>query len=150
MGCVRETPQIKNRSQHGMCKRNSPQKSKACMGWVRETRMCWTHLQMFSVSTVLGQGEKAFDVEKSWGAGAKLTESRPPPHWTGRGQLNEGIMFGELRCAFHHFPPPPPPFFFFFFRSVHDWMGMDEWVNVSECLQNANLVRRLWTVEKDV
>ena len=92
-------------------------------------RMCWTHLQMFSVSTVLG--EKASDVEKSWGAGAELAESRPPPHWTGRGQLNEGIMFGELRCAFHHFSSP---FLFFLLllllRSVHDWMGMDEWVNV--------------------
>ena len=29
-------------------------------------RMCWTHLQMFSVSTVLG--EKTSDVEKSWWA----------------------------------------------------------------------------------
>ena len=32
--------------------------------------MCWTHLQMFSVSTVLG--EKVSDVEQSWGASAKL------------------------------------------------------------------------------
>ena len=88
-------------------------------------RMCWTHLQMFSVSTVLG--EKASDVEKSWGAGAKLAESHPPPQWTGRGQLNEGIMFDELRCVFHHFFLF---FFFFFLRSVHGWMGMDEWVNV--------------------
>ena len=55
--------------------------------------MCWTHLQMFSVSTVLG--DKASDVEQSWGAGAKLPDRRPPPHWTGRGQLNEGDMFGE-------------------------------------------------------
>ena len=37
MGCVRETPQIKNRSQHGMCKRNSAQINKANMGCVRET-----------------------------------------------------------------------------------------------------------------
>ena len=55
--------------------------------------MCWTHLQMFSVSTVLG--DKTSDVEQSWGAGAKLPDRRPPPHWTGRGQLNEGDMFGE-------------------------------------------------------
>ena len=89
-------------------------------------RMRWTHLQMFSVSTVLG--EKASDVEKSWGAGAKLAESRPPPHWRGRGQLNEGIMFGELRCVFHHFCFCF--FFFFFLSSVHGWMGMDVWVNV--------------------
>ena len=32
--------------------------------------MCWTHLQMFSVSTVLG--DKASDVEQSWGPSAKL------------------------------------------------------------------------------
>ena len=31
MGCVRETPQIKKRSQHGMCKRNSPHKNKVSM-----------------------------------------------------------------------------------------------------------------------
>ena len=37
MGCVRETTQIKKRSQHGMCKRNSPHKNKVSMGCVRET-----------------------------------------------------------------------------------------------------------------
>ncbi len=37
MGCVRETPQIKKRSQHGMCKRNCPHKNKVSMGCVRET-----------------------------------------------------------------------------------------------------------------
>ena len=37
MGCVRETPQIKKRSHHGMCKRNSPHKNKVSMGCVRET-----------------------------------------------------------------------------------------------------------------
>ena len=37
MGCVRETPQIKKRSQHGMCKTNSPHKNKVSMGCVRET-----------------------------------------------------------------------------------------------------------------
>ena len=42
-------------------------------------------------------GEKAFEVKQSWGASAKLLEIRPPPRWTGRGQLNEGVMFGELR-----------------------------------------------------
>ena len=56
--------------------------------------MSWTHLQMLSVSTVLG--EKVSDVEQSWGAGAKLPDRRPPAHWTGRGPVNEGIMFGEL------------------------------------------------------
>ena len=37
MGCLRETPMIKKRSQHGMCKRNSPHKNKVSMGCVRET-----------------------------------------------------------------------------------------------------------------
>ncbi len=38
---------------------------------------------------------------------AKLPGGRQLPLWTGRGQLNETVMFGELS------------FFFFFFRSVH-------------------------------
>ena len=50
---------------------------------------------MFSVSTVLG--EKASDVEQSYGEGAKLAGRRTPPHWTGRGQINEGDVFGQLR-----------------------------------------------------
>ena len=50
---------------------------------------------MFCVSTVLG--EKASDVGQSRGAGAELPDRSPPPHWTGRGQGKEGIMFGELR-----------------------------------------------------
>ena len=50
---------------------------------------------MFSVSTVIG--EKASEVEQSRGASAKLPGRRPPPHWTGRGLLNEFVMFGELR-----------------------------------------------------
>ena len=53
---------------------------------------------MFTVSTVLG--EKASDVEQSKGAGAKLPDRRPPAHWTGRGPVNEGIMFGELSLLF--------------------------------------------------
>ena len=85
---------------------------------------------MFSVSTVLG--EKASDVEKSWGAGAKLAESRPPLHWIGRGQLNEGIMFGELRCFFRDFIL----FFSFLFCFGGVWMAgwewMCEWMS-SEC-----------------
>ena len=55
--------------------------------------MWWTHLEMFSVSTVLG--EKACDVVQSRGASAELRDRRPTPYWTG--QLNEGVMFGELR-----------------------------------------------------
>ena len=38
MGCVRETPRIRKRSQHGMCKRNSPRKNKTRMGYVRKKR----------------------------------------------------------------------------------------------------------------
>ena len=37
MGCVRETPQIKKRSQHGIWKRNCAHKNKVSMGCVRET-----------------------------------------------------------------------------------------------------------------
>ena len=69
---------------------------------------------MFSVSTVLG--EKASEVEQSWGAGAKLSGRRPPAHWTGIGALNEGIMFGQLSmllfCSF-----------LISLRSVHGFMG---------------------------
>ena len=71
---------------------------------------------MFSVSTVLG--EKASEVEQSWGAGAKLSGRRPPVHWTGIGTVNEGIVFGELRmllfCSF-----------LISLRSVHGFMGVD-------------------------
>ena len=42
MGCVREAPQIEKKKkekkrQHGMCKRNSPQKNKVSTVCVRET-----------------------------------------------------------------------------------------------------------------
>ena len=70
---------------------------------------------MFSVSTVLG--EKASDVEQSCRESAKLSGRRPPPLWTGRGQLKEGILFGELSYFFI--------FSSFFLRSVRGWMGMD-------------------------
>ena len=56
---------------------------------------------MFSVSTVLG--EKTSDVEQSWGASAELPGRRAPLRWTGREQLNEGIMFGELKVLFFVF-----------------------------------------------
>ena len=76
-------------------------------------------------------------MDHSWGASAKLPGRRPPPHWTGRGQAKEGVMFGELRILL-----------FGCFRSTHGWMGMDVWANVR--LYNAILVRRSWSVEKDV
>ena len=41
---------------------------------------CRRHLQMFSVSTVLG--EKVSDVVHSRGASAELPDRRPTPHWT--------------------------------------------------------------------
>ena len=59
--------------------------------------ICWTHLQIFSVSTVLA--EKTSDVHQSWRASAKLSGRRLPPHWTGRGQLIAGVMFGELSVS---------------------------------------------------
>ena len=90
--------------------------------------MCWTHLQMSSVSTVLGK--KASDVDRSWAAGANLFESRPPPHWTGRGQLNEGIMFGELSFCF-----------VFWGMCVAGWKWMCEWMS-SECLSCAQTLDR--------
>ena len=96
--------------------------------------MCWTHLQMFSVSTVLG--EKASVVEQCRGASAKLPGCRPPPHWTGRAQVKERIMFSNLRILL-----------FVCFRSTHGWMGMDVWVNV---FTMPFLWSRLWTVDKDV
>ena len=83
--------------------------------------MCWTHLQMFSVSTVLG--EKASVVEQSWGASAKLPGLGPAPHWTGRAQVKERIMFSKLRILL-----------FVCFRSTHGWMRKDVWVNVFKML----------------
>ena len=57
--------------------------------------ICRTHLQMFSVSTVLG--EKASDVVHSRRAFAELALPSPNATLDRRGQLNEGVMFGELR-----------------------------------------------------
>ena len=78
--------------------------------------MCWKHLQMFSVSIVVG--EKASVVELSWGTSAKLPGRRPPPHWTGRAQVKERIMFSKLRILL-----------FVCFRSIHGWMEMNVWLN---------------------
>ena len=47
------------------------------------------------------------------GSGAASWSSRPPPHWTRRGVLNE-VVFGELRILL-----------FVCFMIVHGWMGMD-------------------------
>ena len=79
----------------------------------------WTHLQMFSVSTVLG--EKATAVKQSWEASAKLPDRRPSPRWTGRGPVNEGIMFGKLIA-----------FFFFFLGVCMEcvWEWMCEWMSL--------------------
>ena len=56
--------------------------------------LCWRHLQMFSVSAVLGV--KASGMEQSWGASAKLPGLRAPTFWSGRGLLNERVTFSEL------------------------------------------------------
>ena len=71
---------------------------------------------MLSVSTVVG--EKASDVEQSCEAGAKLAAHRPPPHWTGRGPVNESIKFGQLSVLLVFFS-------FSFLKSVHGCMEMD-------------------------
>ena len=67
---------------------------------------------MFSVSTVIG--EQASDVEQSWRESAELPGRHAAPRWTGRGQLSEGVMFGEFRVLL-----------LVCFRSVDGWMGMD-------------------------
>ena len=80
--------------------------------------VCWTHLQMFSVSTVLG--EKASDVEQSWGASAKLPGRRQPPHWNReRTTKRRRHVWSVERFALS-----------FSFLSVHGCMGMHVWVNV--------------------
>ena len=43
--------------------------------------------------------EKASEVEQFCGAPAKLPGRRPPVHWTGKGPVNEGVMFGELKTC---------------------------------------------------
>ena len=91
---------------------------------------------MFSVSTVLG--EKASDVDQSCGASAKLPGRRPAAHWTGRGQLNEGVMFDELRVWS----------LFGLGVCMGECMGVNVGQNV--CFCDAILVRRLWIVEKEV
>ena len=93
---------------------------------------------MFSASTVLGK--KASEVEQSSEAGAELPGHRPPPYSTGGGPVNESVMFGELSILFR--------FFCFFFFQECAWVDGNGCV--SECLYNAILVRRLWTVEIDV
>ena len=63
MGCVRETPQIKKRSQHGMCKTNSPHKNKVSMGCVRETPQIKKKANMGSVrGTAHIKTKSAWDV----------------------------------------------------------------------------------------
>ena len=56
--------------------------------------------------------------------------------WTGRGPVNEGVMFGQLSVLL-----------FSFFEECARVCGNG---CVSECLYDAILVRRFWTVEKDV
>ena len=37
------------------------------------------------------------------GVSAKLPGRRPPPHWAGRAQVNEGVMFGESKVLLRLF-----------------------------------------------
>ena len=57
---------------------------------------------------------------------ANLPGRSPPPHWTGRGPVNESIMFGELPSILLFF------FFFFFFWGVcmSLWELMCEWMSL--------------------
>ena len=59
-------------------------------------------------------------MEQSCGASAKLPGRRPPPQRTGRGPVNESIMFGELTSFFILLF-----LFYFIVRSMHGCMGMD-------------------------
>ena len=59
---------------------------------------------------------------------------------SGRGPVNTGIMFGELSVLLLLF-------LLMFFQQCALLYGNG---CVSECLDNVILVRRLWTVEKDV
>ena len=96
-------------------------------------RMRWTLLQKFSVSTVLG--EKASDVVKSWGAGAKLTKKLPTITLDRKRTIKRRhhvwwveVCFSSLFFSLFLFC-----FLFCFFvcfLSVNGWMGMDVWVNV--------------------
>ena len=65
-------------------------------------------LRCYSSAQALDRGEICLRTS------AKLPGRHPPRHCTGRGQVNEGVMFGELRVLL-----------FVCFRSVHGWMGMD-------------------------
>ena len=83
--------------------------------------LCWTHLQMFSVSTVLGG--KALDVEQSW---KHLPSFLAVAHYQfGEEEDNSTKASWLVSWGFAFFF-----FFFFFFRSVHGWMGLDVWVKV--------------------
>ena len=75
-------------------------------------RKCWTHLQMFSVSTVLG--EKAYVLrsrcQASWPSPTTTLDRKR----TTKRRRHVWWVEGFALC----------------FRSVHGWMGTDVWVNV--------------------
>ena len=75
---------------------------------------------MFFVSTVVG--EKSSDVEQSSVASAKLPSRRPPPHWTGRGLVKKGIMFGELSVFSSFFSFFSFLLFFLFCRAMLQYL----------------------------
>ena len=81
--------------------------------------LCWTHLQMFSVSTVLGG--KAWDVEQSW---------KHVPSFLAVAHYQFGQKRTTQRKRHVRWVEGFPVCLFLCFRSVHGWMGMDVWVNV--------------------
>ena len=89
--------------------------------------ICWTRVQMFSVSTVLG--EKASEVEQPRGADASLPGRRPPPHWTGRGPANESVMIGQLSV------------FLFWGVCTGVWEWLCEWMSL-QCHSCAQILYR--------
>ena len=52
-------------------------------------------LECHSCAQTLDRGERCLGPDIIATSSAKLPGRRPPAHWTGKGQLNEGDMFGE-------------------------------------------------------
>ena len=72
--------------------------------------ICWTHLQIFFVSTVLG--EKTSDVDQSWRASANLFGGRLLPTLDRKRTTNWRRHVWWVEC-----------FALCYFRNVHGWIG---------------------------
>ena len=81
---------------------------------------------MFCISIVLGK--KVSEVDQSWWESAKLPGCRPPPRWTGRRQLKESVMLGELRVLL-----------FVLGVCMSGWKWMCEWMSLG-CHSCAGLI----------